>query len=111
MELTKEQKYQIEAQIVETVLNALDKDLLMTDQLQEIADYALEGMKKVSNEQDLLNFLSSLSSKWKIFEGLAVLQKGKIVKKEEKEVADGILMLIKEGKIDDALNLAKSATN
>lgn len=111
MELTKEQKYEIEAQIVETVLQALDKNLLIADQLQEIADYSLEGMKKVTNEHELLNFLSGLSLKWKVFEGIAVLQKGKMVKKEEKEVADGVLMLIKEGKIDDALSLAKSATN
>lgn len=57
-----------------------------------------------------MQFLRDLSSKWSIFTKLLVLESGEVKEKTEDKVAEDVLKMAKEGKIDEAIGLAKTMT-
>ena len=76
-----------------------------------MADFTVEGMKKVNNRVDLTNFLKNLSEKWPIFTNIAIIEEGNYKEMVEDEVYSGVLTLAAHGKIDSAIKLAKTMTN
>lgn len=111
MDATKEHKNEIEKKIVEAIIAGLANKNLLASQLSEIADFVLQRIDEVKNEDELLAFLADLSSKWPIFNNIKLTEEGEVKNEAEKEVANDVLDLAKNGKIDDAIGLAKTMTN
>lgn len=111
MEFTEEHKNRIERAIVETVISALENGNLAESELSQIANFVLEKIDQIKTHDELVIFLSDLSSRWPIFTNLETLEKGEIEEKVEDEVAEGVLTLAQSGKIEEAVNLAKTITD
>jgi signal recognition particle GTPase len=106
-----ELKLEIQRQIVEAVVQHLEKNLISPDTSTEIATFVLDTLSNVSTQFELESFLTELTSRWNMFESILKSEEGKSRLKVEQEQIDGVLLLAKHGKIDEALQLAKSATN
>lgn len=104
-------KKSIEKDIVEQVIMGLEKGFLKEEELPLIGQFVLEKIDLLKNQQELIAFLGELSSKWPIFENIKKIEEGRVREKEEDEVAEGVLTLLKHGKIENALNLAKNITS
>lgn len=110
MDFTQEHKEKIERQILEIMANALDSGQLTTEDSSVVANFVLDRIDKVANHQELLEFLGVLGEKWPVFSTLKEQGEGKIQDSVNEEVADGVELLIKHGKLEKALALVKSIT-
>lgn len=104
-------RYQVEQQIVDATLNEFEKGNFTEDQMREIADFTVSAMKNVQSVQDIYNFLQLLSSRWPIFQNLVTIEGGVMKEASDKQVYSGVLDLAKHGNIEEAVKLAKTATN
>lgn len=66
-EVTKERKEQIQRKILEIIIDALERNLLETEELPLIGDFVLKKMEGITSEPELFLFFSVLERKWKIF--------------------------------------------
>lgn len=107
---TDENRKDLEERIVEMMLAGLDKDEISEEDLPDISDYVLSKIDYVQNHEQLMNFLRELSSKWKVFSPILVIESGEAREKKENAVGQEVLNLAKSGKIEEALNLAKTVT-
>lgn len=103
-------KNDLEKRIVETVITSLEKNSLEESQLAEIADFVLGRIDTIQTQEELIAFLNELSFKWPLFSNLSLIEKGDVKDKVEDEVAEGVETLAQTGKIDDAIDLAKTIT-
>lgn len=104
-------KNQIEQQISDIVLKEIEEERLTKDASLEIIQYCLPKIEALNTQQELLLFLSDLSSKWPVFANLATLEQGKTKEEKSDEVARNIASIAQAGNIDEAVNLAKAVTN
>lgn len=111
MDVTDEQRKELEKNIVESVIRALEKNELSQDQLSPIGSFVLERIDSITDNNALVAFLSDLSSRWPIFKDIAVVHEGKIRDVKEDKTVKDVLTLAQNGKIDDAISLAKTMTN
>ena len=111
MDQIKQNKYKVEKDIVDKALTEYGNGRLARDELKEIANFTVEGIKKVNNRLDLASFLKALSAKWQIFENIAIIEEGNYRQEVEDEVYSGVLTLAQQGKVDSAIKLAKTMTN
>jgi hypothetical protein len=111
MDELKQYKYKIEKDIVERALKDYEEEKLSRDELKNIADFTIQGMEKVNNRVDLTDFLKDLSARWPIFTNIAIIEEGSYKDIVEDEVYSGVLALAQNGKIDNAIKLAKTMTN
>ncbi len=107
----KKQIEQAEKDIVECVVLSLENGNIKEEDLPEIGQFVLDKIDLLKTHEELSAFLMELSSKWPIFLNIAKIEKGELQERAESETADSVLTLLKHGKIDDALSLAKSETN
>jgi hypothetical protein len=110
MNSLQEHKRQIEKQIVDKALSEYGEGKITREQLKQIADYTVDAMSKIQNHAHVISFLNALSTHWTFFQGLAMVEEGEQRDLEETEVHSGVLTLAQNGKIDDAIKLAKSMT-
>ena len=110
MDLTKEQKYQIEKKIITKAIDEYGKKTVTRDTLIQIADFVIEGLKKMRTTSDLSQFLSSISAKWPFFKNIATTHGAGKQTLAESEALTGALVLAQHGKVDEAIKLAKTAT-
>jgi len=111
MDVTQEHKEEIQKKIVEAIIAGLENKKLLEIQLSEIADFVLQRMDAVKNQDELLAFLADLSSKWSVFNNIKLTEEGEVKNEAENKVTKDVLDLAKNGKIDDAIGLAKTMTN
>lgn len=111
MDITQDHKNEIEKKIVETIALSLENNTLQQNELSDIASFVLDRMDQVKNHEELILFLSELSSKWPIFGQIEAIEKGEVKEQKEEQAFQNVLDLAKSGKIDEAVNLAKEATN
>lgn len=110
MQLLQGRRDAIEKAIVELVINGLKEGSLPEDDLSPIANFVLEKIDTLQTEEQMVAFLAELAQKWPIFSNIHILEKGKVIEKTENQAAQNVLELAKEGKIDQAVDLAKSVT-
>jgi len=103
-------KEDVQRKILEQIVLSLEKEDLKTEDVPVISRFVLEKIDQIANEEQLTFFLNELSQKWPVFEGLLVIEKGKEKEKNDQIVASQVLELAKDGKIEEALSLAKNAT-
>lgn len=110
MEFSQEEKKLLEAQIVTTIQDGLEKGVLTEKDPPLIADFVLERIDAVRTRQEVILFLSDLAARWPHFLTLRIIAQGKYTERIEAEVAGGVAALAEHGKIEEAISLAKSAT-
>ncbi|OGH12390.1 MAG: hypothetical protein A2857_01495 [Candidatus Levybacteria bacterium RIFCSPHIGHO2_01_FULL_36_15] len=110
MQLTDEHKKDIERSIMECIINALNKDLISSKDLPEISSYVLPKAETITTQEEMITFLKELSVKWNIFSQVLSSENGEVRGQMESQTVDKVTDLVKSGKIDEALDLAKSVT-
>ena len=112
MQLSDEQKKDIERRIVKAIVKGLDENKITVSDLPELSSYLLENIEHITTQEQLTAFLSDISSKWQIFVGIQAGESIPIensVEDKNKTIQD-VTDLAKDGKIDEAIDLAKTAT-
>lgn len=111
MDLTQAHKKEVERKLVETIIDSLGKNLISVNDKNTMSGFILERMPIVKTHEELITFLRELSSKWAIFSPLLVIESGEVKDKNEEKAVDKVETLTQEGKIDEAINMAKTAVD
>lgn len=107
MNLDQNYKNKIEEELVKTIATGLEQGRILPKDTQGIADFILGRIDQIASHEQLTQFLSELSFRWPVFSALLSFEQKEAAVKTAKEAAD----LAKQGKIEEALDLAKAATN
>lgn len=91
--------------------DAYAQGVLSEDETPVIAQFILDRIDKVNNHQELLSFLEELSNKWPLFGPVLMIEKSQKNEENNQQSVDKIEQLIKENKIDEALNVAEKAAD
>ncbi|OGH12388.1 MAG: hypothetical protein A2857_01485 [Candidatus Levybacteria bacterium RIFCSPHIGHO2_01_FULL_36_15] len=110
MQLSGEHRTEVEKAIVELIAASIENGSLGESDLPVIADFVLTKIDVLQTQEELVSFLSELSLKWPVFSNVQTLEQGKITQKAEDQALNSALDLAKEGKIDEAVDLARTAT-
>lgn len=110
MVLTQEQSNFIYKHILDVILLGLESGELEAYESSEIAEYVLGKVERLESERDVVGFYKELSELWPFLEVLMDETNKENQEKMEAEAAEGALTLLKHGKVDDALDLVKTAT-
>lgn len=95
-------KKEIERKLVESIIAALEQYHMPAEELSLASSFILEKMPPITGQEDLLAFLRELSSRWKIFTHLLVLESGEIKEKTANVTA---MFIVKEANVDSPLTL------
>lgn len=111
MDITEADKKQLEKDLVERLIAALKEDKLSAEELPLAAEFILDRVDKLKTQEELIEFLKELNSRWSIFANLLTLEKGEFQEKQEKEVVGKASALAKAGRLEEAVRLAEEATS
>lgn len=111
MDLADKHRKEVERRLVETIIDSLEKNLISVADKNSMSAFILAKMPSVTTQEGLITFLRELSSKWTIFSLLLVTESGEVKAKTEDQAVNKVEALAQEGKIDEALNMAKTAVN
>lgn len=111
MDQLTEKKKKLEEVIVDTMIKAVEAEELTEEEMSKIAQFVLDGIDGASDQVSLKAFLHELAGKWKLFKPMVILEEAEEQEKVEEEVAQGVLVLLEHGKIDNAIKLAQSVTH
>lgn len=103
-------KIEVEERIVQKMITAVGEGVLTEEQLPEIATFVLDHLTPVTNQDQLIGFLHTISLKWPLFVGIATSEEGILKKGIEQGIVSNMLVLIKEGDFQKAVNLAHQVT-
>jgi hypothetical protein len=106
-----DKQIELEKRITETILTNIENKTLTLEQATEITDFWLAKMEDLENEEQLQNFVKEMAAKWPIFERILLVEQGDVQKQEEVKVADNVVSLVKEGNLEEAIDLAKTTNN
>lgn len=109
MELSQEHKLKVEQRIMETIMNALDKDEITTDDYNAMSEFILGKIEGIKTHHDLVIFLREISEKWKIFTFVLTLENGEVKKIEENKAVEKVEQLTQVGDVNQALEEARKA--
>lgn len=104
-------KQNVDKRIVDKALSDFGEGIISEDDLREIANFTVSGMKNINNRAELFSFLRQLSEKWTSFKFIATIEESELKEAVESEVYSGVLTLAQHGKIDKAIKLAKKVTS
>lgn len=111
MKITQNHKDEMEKKLVECIVLALENNSLQESELPQIANLILDKIDNIKTQTELISLLEELSSRWPIFKNIELLENGELKEQKENVAIQDVLELAKSGKIDDAIDLAKLATN
>ncbi len=110
MQLSQERRDAIEKAIAELIIKGLREGLIQDEDLSPIGKFVLEKIDTLQTEEQMVAFLTEMVQKWPLFSNILTIEKGKATESSENQAAKDVLDLAKEGKIDEAVDLAKSVT-
>lgn len=105
-----QQKTDTERAIVEELLQQIDAKAMTVEESIPIVNYCIEKIKPLNTQQEITAFLTSLSAQWPVFNNLLILENVKKKEANKDKVVDKIVSLAKAGQLDEALSVAKMAT-
>jgi len=111
MDALQAKKAELEKRLVGVILQEVGKETINLNQAKEMTSFWLAKVGSLTSEEELLNLVKEMAVKWPIFDGVVLVEQGNIQKDEEVKVADDVTSLIKNGKIEEALGLAKATNN
>jgi hypothetical protein len=111
-------KDKITERIAKIIEESLSKKVITLEQAQQIAPYVLENIDLAKTNNELFEFVTNLSAKWSIFGSILTApdqaQAPSVAASAVQEKTDQIIQatenLLKENKIDEALQVAKTGT-
>ena len=111
-------KDKIGARITRIMGESLLQGILTEDQAEEISSYLLENIDLAKTNSELLDFITNLSAKWPIFSSIlaspdqtqAPLPVVDQAQEKTHQIVHAAEDLIKENKIDEALEVTKTVT-
>lgn len=107
MEFTEEKKKELEKQIVEMAISALENGAITEYMLGDISQFVLSRIDGIKNDEELATFLKDLSQRWSMFSPLYQEQKGQEQEEKDEAIADKAQALVKAGNIDEAIQIMK----
>lgn len=108
--IDKAYKDKIGERLTRELANGLTDGTVTEEEAAEIATYILENLNKTKDSSEILNFLEEFVKKWPIFEPILNLEQANTIDKKEDVAIQQAESLIKENRIDEALNVVESAT-
>ena len=108
--MTPERKEKLEKDLLDSLVSALEKEIITEQDMQTISQYILSKIDLITADEELNLFLSDISSKWPLFSNLSTIASGQQQEKIEDQVVQNVTDLTHEGKIDEAVDLAKTIT-
>lgn len=109
--MTDEEKEKIHGLILDAIEDALEEKKIEEQEVQKIATFVTENIKSIGSHEALVKFLLDLSSRWPVFQNIYQVEQGKEKEEETQAIVDKAVELTKEGKIEEAINVARSANN
>ena len=109
--LPQEEKEKIEGEIVEMIAEALQKNVITTEDTAKIADFVLTKIKNVNSHEELLGFLAELSHKWPLFQTILDIEKGEIEMQRDRQKLSEISEHLKNGDVDSAIQSASNISS
>ena len=110
MSFDEEHKKKIEEQLVQQIISALEQEKIDSPTSSIISGYILDNIDTIQTQQDLHLFLLDLSTRWPFFSTIYELEKGQEQEAHKDEKIADIQNMLKSGNIEEALTIAKSAT-
>ncbi len=110
MDFDAQHKKKIEDEIAEAIIDALEDKKISEGDATQISDFVLRKIDLIKTHEELTSFLTELSQNWPVFESLGKIEQGEEQEVKEGAVAADVAELANEGKIEDAINLAKTVT-
>jgi len=112
-------KNKLGARIANIIGEALIQLKITQEESEQMGRYVLENIDLAKTNSELLDFITNLSAKWPIFNSIltsddqASSSVASSVQTQEKtdEIVHAAENLLKENKIDEALQVAKKATD
>jgi hypothetical protein len=111
-------KDKIEMRIAGILSDSLAKKIINIDESDEMATYILENIDLAKTNGELLTFVENLSAKWPIFSTILTapdqaetpLPTANQIQEKTDQIVNATEDLIRENKLDEALQVAKAAT-
>lgn len=103
-------KTQIEEKIVQKMIAAVGEGTLTEEELPDISSFVLDHLEPVTNGDQMIGFLHTLSLKWPVFANIATEEEGVLKDLVAKNVAKNVLSLIKKGDFTQAVSIAQQVT-
>ncbi|MGI8419789.1 MAG: hypothetical protein ACR2LN_04040 [Candidatus Levyibacteriota bacterium] len=111
MDQLSEEKKKLEEAIVDIMIRALEQEEISEFKMSQMSAFVLDGIDAAKTQQEVKVFLQTLAERWELFKPLVFLEEAKMQEKIDDEVAQGVLILLEHGKIENAIKLAKSVTH
>ncbi|MFC1711045.1 hypothetical protein ACFLZ1_00505 [Patescibacteria group bacterium] len=111
MPLDKEYKKKLLKKLTLRISEGLEKQEISTGQASIIASYILNDFDNLNSQFQLNDFLAKMADKWEVFADIYSTETGKEKQENDVKTAKKVEQMIKENKIDGALNLSKEAVN
>lgn len=108
MDINTDHRNDIIKRLTRDLLDAMEKNQVTEADLPQIADFILEKVDKAQNHELLIKLIDELSQKWSFFEKVEQLERGEVKEHTEDKAEKDVLMLVKSGRTEEAINLAKS---
>lgn len=105
-----QQKEEVQKIILREISDGLKNGKLTADETTKIASFVNEKVRLINDRNELLVFLKDLADRWPIFNNIYQVEKGKEEQKEDVQAVIRAEELIKEGRLDEAIMVAKKAT-
>jgi hypothetical protein len=103
-------KQEIDKKLTEAIVAGVENGKLVESDLVPISDMILARFDHITTDEQLLAFLKDLASRWDAFSQLLASEVGKLKDELEKKVLGQVLDLTHSGNIDEAISLARTAT-
>jgi nicotinamide mononucleotide adenylyltransferase len=114
-------KNKIGERLTQRLADAVEKEEITISEASSIARYILENIEKTQNNAELVSFIEKLAQNWPIFSSILTMeqndvmeekaQEAEAVEQKEEAAVEEISQLLKENKIDEAAEAAKSASD
>ncbi|MBI2430782.1 MAG: hypothetical protein HYV39_02100 [Candidatus Levybacteria bacterium] len=103
-------KNKIGERVMRRVIEAFKNQEINENELSTICSYILDNIDNTKSNAELVDFLSDLSKKWPMFSQILIAEHGGVKEENEKQVIDQVSTLIKENKIEEAIQTAGDVT-
>ncbi len=100
----------VDRRLLESLITAIEADKINDEELPVLANFVLEKIDSTKNHEQLIKGLEELSAKWPIFDNIEELERGEVQEAKEDKVEQDVLNLAKNGRVEEAISLAKTMT-
>lgn len=97
--------------VLDVVVKGLESKEIEAYEATEIAEYVLDNVEKLQSEAEIAGFYKELAELWPFLDVLSEEQSFENQEKIESEATEGALALLQHGKVEEAIAVAKAATN